>query len=92
MHTTTIRLRADAHRALREITESTGQSLQDALERAINDLQQKVYLEGLNADYVALRVNPKAWNEYRREIEDWDSTNADGLPSRGRCSGGSTSC
>lgn len=77
--TTTIRLRAQSHRALKEIADSTGQSLQQALDRAIEDLRRKLYLEGLNADYAALRENPKAWQEHQEELALWDTTNNDGL-------------
>jgi hypothetical protein len=79
MATIMVRLRPDACRALKEISESTGQSVQDTLDRAIDDLRRKVYLEGLNADYAALRHDSKAWSGFRREVEDWDSTDADGL-------------
>jgi len=76
---TTIRLRADSHRALKEIASLTGESLQDALNRAIEDLRRKVYLEGLNEDYAALKEDSKAWQEFKNESADWDSTNLDGL-------------
>jgi hypothetical protein len=79
MTTTTVRLRAASHKALKEISEITGQSLQDALDRAIEDLRRKVYLEGLSADYAALRADPKAWQAHQQESSVWDATNADGL-------------
>ena len=77
--TTTVRLRADAHRALKEISQLTGQSLQEALARAIEDLRRKVYLEGLSADYGKLRADPTAWADYQKELAVWDVTNQDGL-------------
>jgi len=58
---------------------SPRESLQSALDRAIEDLRRKTYLEGLNADYAALRKDPKAWQEFQKELEDFDSTNNDGL-------------
>lgn len=79
MSTITIRLRPGAHEALKEIANATGQSLQDTLDRAIEDLKRKVYLEGLNADYAALRQDPAAWAEFQKETSDWDVTNNDGL-------------
>ncbi|HEY8750962.1 MAG TPA: hypothetical protein VIM11_23460 [Tepidisphaeraceae bacterium] len=75
----TIRLRPESHRVLKEIAQLTGESLQSALDRAIEDLRRKTYLEGLNADYAALRKDPKAWQEFQKELEDFDSTNNDGL-------------
>lgn len=79
MGTATIRLRPHSHEALKEIAQITGQSLQDALDRAIEDLRRKVYLEGLNADYAALRRDPAAWADFQKETADWDATNNDGL-------------
>jgi len=75
----TIRLRAESHQTLKEIARATGQSMQSALDRAIEDLRRKTYLEGLNADYAALQQDPKAWEEFQKELADFDSTNADGL-------------
>jgi hypothetical protein len=79
MATTTVRLRFESHKALKEISELTGESLQEALDRAIEDLRRKVYLEGLSADYAALRADPKAWEAHQQETSVWDVTNADGL-------------
>lgn len=75
----TIRLRANSHRALKEIAHLTGESLQDALDRAIEDLRRKLYLEGLNEDYAAMKEDPKAWQELKNESAEWDTTNLDGL-------------
>ena len=75
----TIRLRPEAHQALREIARLTGKSMQSTLDRAIEDLRRKTYLEGLNADYEALQRDPKAWAEFQKEIADFDSTNSDGM-------------
>ena len=79
MTATTIRLRPDAHKALKEIADITGQSLQDALDQAIEDLRRRLYLEGLNRDYASLHSDTKASGEYGKELAEWDRTNRDGL-------------
>jgi predicted transcriptional regulator len=79
MRTTTIRVRSGSHKALKELAEVTGQSLQDALEQAIEEQRRKLYLEGLNADYAAINQNPAARAALAKEIEAWDVTNEDGL-------------
>ena len=79
MSATTIRIKPASHKALKELAAMTGQSLQDALEQAIEDRRRKLYLEGLKADYAALRKNPKLWAEFNKELADWDTTNNDGL-------------
>jgi predicted transcriptional regulator len=64
----TIRIRPKTHKTLKEIAVVTGQSLQDVLDQAIEDCPRKLYLEGLNADYAALKKNPKAWAEFKKEM------------------------
>lgn len=75
----TIRLRPKSHQALKEIAAATGEALQDALDRAIEERRRRVYLEGLNADYAAVRRNRKASAELDRENAAWDRTSDDGL-------------
>jgi hypothetical protein len=79
MTSPTIRLRPGSHLALKEIAHITGESLQDTLDRAIEDLRRKVYLEGLNSDYEKARADSKLWAEHQKELADWDATNEDGL-------------
>jgi hypothetical protein len=79
MSMTTIRLRLKSHRALKEIAKMTGLSMQDALEEAIEDRRRRLYLEGLNADYAALRKDAMALAEFNKEVSLWDRTNLDGL-------------
>ena len=77
MASTTIRIRSTSHRNLKEIAESSGQSLQDALDQAIEERRRTLYLEGVNADYAAL--NPKTLADFKKENGDWDVTDLDGL-------------
>jgi len=75
----TIRLQDKTHKALKEISRVTGKSLQAALEGAVEQERRRIYLEGLSADYAELRKDPKAWNEFRKELKEWDATLKDGL-------------
>lgn len=79
MQATTIRIRSSSHQALKEIAVLTGQSLQQALDQAIEDRRRKLYLEGANADYAALSADPKAMARFKKDLAAWDSTNLDGL-------------
>jgi hypothetical protein len=78
-NSTMVRLRPHAHQTLKEIARATGQSLQDALDRAIDDLRRKVYLDGINADYASLRADPKQWEAHQKELDVWEATSGDGL-------------
>lgn len=79
MATSTIRLPTATHRQLKEIAAATGRSMQEALVEAVDDRSRRLYLEQLNADFAALRKDPKAWAEMTAENELWDSTLNDGL-------------
>lgn len=79
MSSTTIRIRPKSHAALKEIARLTGQSLQDALEKAIEAERRRVYLEGLRGDYASLRADAAASADLDRETALWDRTTNDGL-------------
>ena len=77
--TTTIRIRPASHKALKKLAAMTGQSIQDVLDQAIEEQERRLYLEGANADYAALKRDPKAWASFKKELAVWDVTNLDGL-------------
>lgn len=79
MSATTIRIRPASHKALKEIAQMTGQSMQDVLDQAIEERRRRLYLEGANADYAALAKDPKTLAAFKKEIAAWDATNVDGL-------------
>jgi len=79
MSTTTIRVRSKTRATLRELANSAGLSMQDVLDQAVEQLQRRMYLEGLKADYAALRADSKASRDFDREAALWDRATADGL-------------
>ena len=79
MPTTIIRVQGETHRTLKELARLTGRTMQEVLALAVESERRKVYLEGLNADYLALQRDPKAAVELRKEHALWDATNKDGL-------------
>jgi hypothetical protein len=79
MSSATIRLRPKTHAALKQIAAMTGKTLQDALDQAVEDQRRRLYLEGLNADYAALKKDPQAWADFKQELAVWDVSNRDGL-------------
>jgi hypothetical protein len=48
-------------------------------ETIIRDEERQSFLEGVNADFAALRNNPDAWRDEQAERAAWDRTLADGL-------------
>jgi hypothetical protein len=79
MSSVTVRIGALTHRTLQELAEQTGSTMQAVLEKAITEYQRKCFLEGLNADFAALRNTPKAWQDELEERALWETTLADGL-------------
>ena len=51
----------------------------EALAKAVETYRRQTFLEGLNADFAALRKDRRAWAEERSECAAWDATMADGL-------------
>ena len=74
----TVRIEESAHRALRDVAEAHGLTLQAALTKAIEAYRRQVFLEGLADDFAELRSDRDAWADEEAEREVWDDTLADG--------------
>src|SRR6266566_1315085 len=70
----TVCLSLRSHESLKRIARATGHSLREELERAIEERRRRVYLEGLAADYAALKADSRAWRDYQKENALWDGT------------------
>jgi predicted transcriptional regulator len=79
MSSATVRISESAHRALRELSEQLGESMQGILDQAVEDYRRKRLLEQANAGYAALRRDAEAWKEEESERADWEATLSDGL-------------
>lgn len=78
MTSLTVRINKTSHKALCELAEYSGESLQTVLTRAIEEYRRKRFLEQANAAFAALRNNPKAWMQEQEERAAWDVTLTDG--------------
>lgn len=74
-----VRVSENTHEVLRSLSTREGKSMQDIIDKAIEDYRRKAFLEGLSNDYRLLRENPEAWQEHEEEIALWDNTLMDGL-------------
>jgi hypothetical protein len=79
MESLTVRINRNSHKALRELSAMTNQSMTDVLDKAIEAYRRECLLEALNASFAALRSDPDAWAELQQERDVWDSTLQDGL-------------
>jgi hypothetical protein len=76
---TTIRISSAAHEALRQVSMATGQTMQAALDEAVELLRRQRFLAEVNSGYARLRQDEAAWAEEQAERELWEGTLADGL-------------
>jgi len=71
----TMRVTDNAYEKLEELSEETGFSKQDLIDRAIEELSRKLFFKKVNKAYSKLRSNPKEWEEELQEREEWESIN-----------------
>ena len=75
----TIRISSAAHRNLARMAEQTNTSLQEMLDRAVENERRRLLLERTNLAYSKLRQNKKAWKAWRAELRQLDATLGDGI-------------
>lgn len=80
----TIRISEESRNILRELSTLEGETMQKVLDRAVESYRRKVFLDGLNADFQALRDDPAAWREEEEERALFDRALLDGLESEGK--------
>jgi len=74
-----VRISPHAHALLRQLAQEEDESMQAVLDKAIEHYRREKFLRDANADYAALRRNPKAWKEELKERALWEQTLSDGL-------------
>jgi hypothetical protein len=75
----TVRISESSHQSLKDLAASTGQTMVEVLDKALESYRRKLFFDQLNAGYAELRSDPKAWAEYQAELRNWDATLMDGL-------------
>ncbi len=78
---TTVRIRTDTARVLRELARRHGATVQETLDRAIEQYRKQCFFESLDAEYAAMQDDPDTWKEEMAERASLDGTLADGLDS-----------
>jgi predicted transcriptional regulator len=79
MATTTIRVSTETRDLLNRLARTTGSSMQQVLETALEQYRRRQFLEALNAAYAAMQADPQAQAEEAAELALWDMTLLDGL-------------
>jgi hypothetical protein len=75
----TVRIKRQSHQALRQLAKTSGSSLQDVLEQAIEEYRRSRILDQVNDYYAGLRADPKRWRQELEERALSENTLMDGL-------------
>lgn len=79
MESCTIAIGSTSYKTLQDMAARSGESIQEILDKAIEQYRRQKFLEEANQAYAVLRNNPEAWASEIEEREAWDATLADGL-------------
>jgi hypothetical protein len=71
--TTTVRIRRPDSERLQLIAKAREASIIDVVHDAIDALERREFLHGLNEDYRRLRGNPEQWERHVAERTEWDA-------------------
>jgi hypothetical protein len=77
--TTTVRISVEARDLLKAFARSSGRSIQEVLEEAIELYRRQVFLDQVNAGYARLRQDEVAWVAEQKDRSAWNGTLGDGL-------------
>jgi len=73
----TVQIEEDARRALEELAQREGKTIETILMRAVDLYRREAFLAGVAEDFAALRADPNAWAEEQAERRAWDASLAD---------------
>ena len=79
MSSTTVRVTRKTWEALRETAARTGMTMQEILDKSIEEYRRKRFLEETNNAFQVLKDCPAKWEEELRERRLWDQPFADAL-------------
>lgn len=77
--TTTIRVSTETHNLLQTMARSSGVSMQQVLEQALEHYRRQRILREANEAYAALHADAGAGTEFEGERAAWDAVLGDGL-------------
>ena len=79
MSTPKIQLTDGTQQILQTLSEETGMSIAAIVEKAVAEYRRKVFFEGVDKDYAALKSDPEAWADELQERKLFQNTSMDGL-------------
>ena len=77
---TTIKVSGPTRDRLKRLADEEHLTMDAALSRALDQVEDARFWQGVRADYARLQADPSAWADYAGELVEWDATTNDGLP------------
>jgi hypothetical protein len=79
MATSSIDVTDSTRDLLHAISQQTGKTIPEILDKAVEEYRRKIFFEGLDQDYAALKADPEAWAQELEERKLFENTLMDGL-------------
>jgi hypothetical protein len=76
-----INMSETTHHTLLNLANSSGDTIQEILDKAIENYRRQLFLTQANESFLTLRNNETLWQEEIAEREVWDQALADGIDS-----------
>jgi len=76
---TTIKVSGPTRDRLKRLADEEHLTMDAALSRALDQVEDARFWQGVRADYARLQADPSAWADYAGELAGWDVAASDGL-------------
>lgn len=77
---TTIKVSGSTRDRLKRLADEEHLTMDAALSRALDQVEDARFWQGVRADYARLQADPSEWADYAGELAEWDTSASDGLP------------
>jgi hypothetical protein len=77
---TTIKVSGQTRDRLKRLADEEHLTMDAALSRALDQVEDARFWQGVRADYARLQADPSAWADYAGELAEWEVATSDGLP------------
>jgi hypothetical protein len=76
---TTVKVSIRTRDRLKRLADEDRLTMDGALSQVLDQAEEARFWEGVRADYARLQANRAEWEDYARELAEWDGTTSDGL-------------
>jgi hypothetical protein len=77
---TTIKVSGSTRDRLKRLADEEHLTMDAALSRALDQVEDARFWQGVRSDYARLQADPSEWADYAGELAEWDTSAGDGLP------------